>query len=126
VWWGGSEPTDEDTKFELNKDFFQTRMTPDQLRSLVLALQASAISYETFYFNLMNGGMTRPDVSAEDEQNQIDAETPEPIAPEVDPAAPVDPDAPPAPPVPGAPAPAPTPLPPGQKKPAQGGGKGPY
>jgi len=55
----------------LNKDFFTTKMTADDLRSLIGALQAETISYATFYAQLAKGEIARPGVTAEEEQAEI-------------------------------------------------------
>lgn len=80
TWWVGmeKEPSDTGAVFELNKDFSTLRMSPEQLRALVEALQASAISGETFYHNLEDGGLARPGVPFEQEEKDIDKAKPEP------------------------------------------------
>jgi hypothetical protein len=74
VWWLGTEVRPSDLKevmYEVNKDFFTSRMTPDELRALLGALQAEAISYSTFYAQLQRGEVARPGVTAEEEQAEI-------------------------------------------------------
>jgi hypothetical protein len=73
TWWLGTEATPEETGalFELNKDFSVLRMPAEELRALVEALQAKAISPETFYYNLEQGGLTRPGVTVEEEVEDI-------------------------------------------------------
>jgi hypothetical protein len=75
AWWVGTEAKPEELKekavYEVNKDFFTTRMSPDELRGLIMALQAEAISYETFYAQLTRGEIARPGVTAEEEQTAI-------------------------------------------------------
>lgn len=74
-WWVGTEdaPADTGAVFELNKEFSTLRMAPEQLRALVEALQANAISDETFYHNLEDGGLARPGVPFDEEQKDIEA-----------------------------------------------------
>ena len=102
-WWAGTEASPEDLKetavYELNKEFFTTRMSPDELRSLMTAVQAEVISYETFYAQLVRGELARPGISAEEEQEDIlersaalAAQYPDPNAQDPN-AAPVDPNA---------------------------------
>ena len=80
AWWAAgstkAKPEDEDAAFELNKDFFAVKMSSQDLQALVAALQADSISYETFWFNLVRGGVGRP-VSAEEELEAIAARTQE-------------------------------------------------
>jgi hypothetical protein len=85
VYWAGSDAPEEEVKYELNKDFFQTKMTSEEFKAQVLALQAGTISYATFYANVAAGGHTRPGVTAEEEQEQIAMEAPMPseTSPEV-------------------------------------------
>ncbi len=73
AWWMGSKDTPEETEasVELNKDFFAPKLTSQDLQALVFALQAEAISFETFYYRLVTGDFARPGVSAEDEQKAI-------------------------------------------------------
>ncbi|HTY71460.1 MAG TPA: DUF4055 domain-containing protein, partial [Actinomycetes bacterium] len=76
AWWageGGDLPNDFDSdevKFELNKDFFSAKMDAPTLTAWVQALQAEAISYDTFWAAMTDGGLARP-VSAEEELAQI-------------------------------------------------------
>jgi len=74
IWWMGADPSPSDLKefgYELNKEFFSVKMTPPELQTLVMALQAEAISYETFYARLVKGELARPGVTAEEEQLAI-------------------------------------------------------
>lgn len=75
TWWVGTEETPADTGalFELNKDFSTLRMPPEELRALVEALQARAISPETFLHNLEEGGLMRPGVTVDEELKDIEA-----------------------------------------------------
>jgi hypothetical protein len=79
LWWLGSAalPADGNAAVVLNKDFLATKMNPNELRELVAALQAEAISHETFWLNLERGGIARPDTSSEEELEQIEEEAPE-------------------------------------------------
>jgi len=89
AWWspgsGLKNPGDADVVFELNKDFFNIRMTAEELKSWVMALQAGSISHETFWSALTRGGVARP-ATSEEEQKLI-KETSDEIAPQ--PGAPV-------------------------------------
>lgn len=77
AWW--LMPTVEDPRkipaqFILNKDFFAVRMTSEDLRNWVLAIQADAVSFETFWAALSRGGLARPGVEAETEKGLIDSQ----------------------------------------------------
>lgn len=74
TYW--SKPSEKDVKkvkvtVEFNKDFFAIKLNPQEVQALVSALQAEAISYETFYHDLASGGWARPGVTAKEEQAQI-------------------------------------------------------
>lgn len=73
LWWLGTEaaPQDVEANFELNKDFFSSALGPEDIKALVLLLQANAISFETFWKEFTEGGHGRPGVSAEEEQAAI-------------------------------------------------------
>jgi hypothetical protein len=82
VWWapGGAtvaDPDEVDASVELNKDFMSTRMKPEELKAWILALQAEAVSHETFWAALVRGEIARPGVTSEEEQKQIEDEAPE-------------------------------------------------
>ena len=72
AWWAGVDAPE--VSVEINKDFFATRMTPDEVRAEVQKFQAGAASFETMYFNLTRGGITRPGVTAEQEREAIQGE----------------------------------------------------
>ena len=73
AWWTGTEAMPAQTKasFELNKDFFAVRATPDEVRMAMLAWQSGGISMRTFYDRIQRGGWTREGVSFEDELAEI-------------------------------------------------------
>jgi len=77
AWWLGkeAEPKDvQDTYVDLNKVFYDQSLTADQIRALLLALQANTISYKTFYSRLVQTGWTREGVGYEEELKDIDAD----------------------------------------------------
>jgi hypothetical protein len=56
------------------------QLTADEMTKLVAAWQAGAISKKTLYYNLQWGEWARPDVTFEQEQQEIENEEPdEPI-----------------------------------------------
>lgn len=73
AWWQGTEaqPTDVEAEVELNKSVLSVRASSDEVRTALLALQADAISFDTFYARLQAGGWARDGVSAEDELKAI-------------------------------------------------------
>lgn len=73
VWWLGHETlvADVDAEVQLNKVFYDQQVTADELRALLMALQANAISYETFYQRLSNTGWTREGIDSEEEMQSI-------------------------------------------------------
>lgn len=73
-WWTSLivDPRDSGSMIELNQDFMATRMTHEELRTWLLAIQADQVAYETFYAALERGGLTRPGVDAEEEKRLIE------------------------------------------------------
>jgi hypothetical protein len=59
---------------DINKDFVSTKLSPQELDSLVKALQGGHISQDTFLHNLKIGEIIPEDVSIEDEKNKIEVE----------------------------------------------------
>lgn len=74
--WVGVRQTD-DLKVGINKDFFGLPLTSAEIAELVKSWQSGAISYETLYYNLEQGEVTRPGVKAEEERAQIEVEMPD-------------------------------------------------
>jgi hypothetical protein len=72
-WWLGTEDnvSDIESTVELNQEFFAIKLNPQELQAQLQLLQAGAISYETFYYNVTTGGWTRPGVDSKEEQEQI-------------------------------------------------------
>lgn len=83
-WWLSAQPLVVDMKanVELNKIFFDASLTADELRALLMALQAKTISYETFYERLANSGSTREGVTADEELAAIKADGDQFLPPE--------------------------------------------
>lgn len=72
-WWAGTEATPKDpgVEVEINKEFLNTKAQPQEIQTMLTALQAGEISYETWYEFLRAGGWTRDGVSVEDEKKAI-------------------------------------------------------
>ena len=61
---------------KLNTEFFPVGLTAQDPTALVGALQAAAISPETFYDNMRRGGIIDDGVTFEEEQARIEAAGP--------------------------------------------------
>ena len=60
-----------DVSVELNTEFFEVSMNPSQLKELVAMWQGAGISKRTLFYNLQKGNVMRPDVTFEEEQQEI-------------------------------------------------------
>lgn len=76
-WMGVSPEEAKKATAKLNTDFLDARMTFAELESLVRTWQSGAISYETMYYNMERGEVTRPGIEAEEERELIEAQKPE-------------------------------------------------
>jgi hypothetical protein len=76
AWWAGatSIPDDDAIYLRLNTDLVSNRMDPAMLKVLMEALLNGTLSYETFYWNLERGDMTRPGIDAEEEQALLEVQ----------------------------------------------------
>lgn len=77
--WAGADVPEDDSKaveFELNRDFFPVPMDSNELNALVNSWQKGAISYESLFDNLQRREVVPKDVTAEEEQDKIEAEGP--------------------------------------------------
>lgn len=72
--WMGIKDT-ENINAELNSDFMAQPMSSTELAALMQAWQADAISYETFYWNLQRGELTRPDVTVDEERTLVETQS---------------------------------------------------
>jgi hypothetical protein len=72
-WWlsTATELSEIESSVELNQEFFAIKLNPQEIQALLQTLQAGAISFETFYYDLTTGGWTRPGVDAQAEKQQI-------------------------------------------------------
>lgn len=70
--WAGSG---EEATYELNTDFLPQGLSAPDLLALLAALQAGAISQQTFYKNLQAGEIADSDVTYDEEQARIEAQT---------------------------------------------------
>jgi hypothetical protein len=66
-----------DVSVELNSDLVDSKLSPDELRAVVEAYQAQAMSFETMHYNLQRGEMTRPGIDPDDEKALIDVQAPQ-------------------------------------------------
>lgn len=69
TWWlGGSDAEVQSAGIELNRDFFDTVMQPNEAEALMKLWQSGAITYETLYWNLQRGEWARPGITVEEEK----------------------------------------------------------
>lgn len=73
TWCAQWAASAEEALVELNTDYLPAGMTAQDLTALVQALQANAISRETFYDNLQRGEIARQGVDWEEEKADIEA-----------------------------------------------------
>lgn len=74
--WAGVTVTDENVKFEINRDFMPFPMTPQALTALLSAVQSGNMSQEAFFDLMKRGDLHEADLTFEDEQARIDATPP--------------------------------------------------
>lgn len=90
VWWfTGTGELPLDVAAKLCTEFFEVKATPEEIKTALLAVQAGKMAFETFYQILEKGGWAREGVSAKDELEEIERETPPPVDdpdPDLDPA----------------------------------------
>lgn len=76
LWSGVNPETAKKATAKLNTDFMDAKMTFAELEALVRTWQSGAISYETMYYNMERGEVTRPGVDWKKEKAQIEMEAP--------------------------------------------------
>lgn len=79
VWWvqpGTEKWEDLPVSLELNKDYLNVKMSGEDAKTLILALQAEAISFSTFWDALTSGNFVSSPRTAEEEKKQIEREKP--------------------------------------------------
>jgi hypothetical protein len=74
IWWMGLEPESRVAGVELNRDYFDSVMSPNEAEALMKMWQAGSITFETLYWNLQRGEWARPGVSVEEEKAQLETE----------------------------------------------------
>jgi hypothetical protein len=77
AWWRGAAatPQADSIALELNREFFPHSLSPQQLQVLMSALQEGQISFETWYYNLQQGDLAEPGITAKEEQVRLDNTT---------------------------------------------------
>lgn len=70
--WSGLTVTEDAIEYKLNTDYMPVGMTAQQLAEWVKALQANAISFETFFYNMSRGEAYDDNTSLDDERERID------------------------------------------------------
>lgn len=69
--WAGADP--DSVSVKLNTDLMDINLSPQELTALMALWQGNAISKATLYSNLEKGELTRPGVSYEQEQQDINS-----------------------------------------------------
>lgn len=73
LWVTGS---DEGVEFEVNRDFFSGRTTPEEMKALIAAWQGGAITYETLFQQLVTGEVIDEDEDPDEYREKLDEEAP--------------------------------------------------
>lgn len=76
LWSGITADQAKKAAAKLNMDFLDTSMTFDEATKLMDLWQRGGMSFETFYYNLQKGELTRPGVDWKKEKAQIESEAP--------------------------------------------------
>ena len=63
-----------DVTVQLNTDYSDTSLTPEQMTALFGMLQGGAISQQTFFYNMKAGEMYEADLTFEEEQGRIESQ----------------------------------------------------
>ncbi len=74
AFWAGADPGAVD--ISMNTDFIETRLSPEELTSMVAGWQMGAYSKQTLHEQLQRGEIIPPDRTLEEEQGLIDSEEP--------------------------------------------------
>jgi hypothetical protein len=65
------ENVDGDIEVSINKELIQSRVDANMLSAMFNAVLGNRMSFETFYHNLEEGGLTKPGTTAKDEMRKI-------------------------------------------------------
>lgn len=79
AWYKGNADykTEDSIEYVLNKDFNSSKMTPQEVTSLVMAWQQSAISKNTLFANFQEGELIAKGKTFEEEEKEIQETPPE-------------------------------------------------
>lgn len=66
----------QDLKFELNQDFYDSRLTAQDLVALVQAVQVGVLPLDDFLYNLKQGEILRPEITIEDARHLLETDRP--------------------------------------------------
>jgi len=72
VEWAGGDP--DDLRFSLNKDYIETRLSPQEITALVMSWQQGAFSRRTLHENLQRGEVIPPNRTLDEERELQDDE----------------------------------------------------
>ena len=67
---------DPESAFSMSRDFIDSKMPPEELTAIMNDWVNGGMSFETYYYLKHQGEKTRPGITAEDEQNQIEQDMP--------------------------------------------------
>ena len=81
-WWAGVDVPVEEISFSLNKDFFDTRLNPQEAQVLVAAWQSGAVSHDTLFWNLQQGEWIEAGRTLDEEIELINSGADDPGAPD--------------------------------------------
>jgi hypothetical protein len=85
AYWLGAGEASKKATAKINTDLLDIKMTFTELTELVKSWQSGALSYETMYYNMERGGITRPGIKWEKEKAQIEIEQPVTVPQNIDP-----------------------------------------
>jgi len=71
--WAGVPVTEDNIKFDINRDFMPFPMSPQALVALLATVQAAQLSSESLFDLMKRGDLIDAEISFEDEQARIDA-----------------------------------------------------
>lgn len=72
IWWASAQG--QEAMVVLNLDYDESVLSAQDLTALVTLWQSDGISYKTLYFNLQKGEITREDIDADQELEDIQTE----------------------------------------------------
>ncbi len=75
LWWAGASDAEvAEANIKLNDDYLAAKISPAEMKELVLGQQAGLVSKDTFVYNMKKGEILPPGRTIEEEQALIDAD----------------------------------------------------